>query len=96
MKSGAIRGEQVFLVCHVYNESVMVTTIAILFNNYDYNALSTELNVVKTWAGPVSASQLRIHLTPGLGGGGVGIFCVVLQSFSNHYAATDNSIFFQH
>ena len=22
MKSGAIRGEQVFLVCHVYNESV--------------------------------------------------------------------------
>ena len=43
MKSGAIRGEQVFLVCHVYNESVMVTTIAILFNNYDDNALSTEL-----------------------------------------------------
>ena len=43
MKSGAIRGEQVFLVCHVYNESVMVTTIAILFNNYDYNALSAEL-----------------------------------------------------
>ena len=38
MKSGAIRGEQVFQVCHV-----RVTTIAILFNNYDYNALSTEL-----------------------------------------------------
>ena len=36
MKSGAIRGEQVFQVCHL-------TTIAILFNNYDYNALSTEL-----------------------------------------------------
>ena len=36
MKSGAIRGEQVFQVCHL-------TTIATLFNNYDYNALSTEL-----------------------------------------------------
>ena len=36
MKSGAIRGEQVFQVCHL-------TTIAILFNNYDDNALSTEL-----------------------------------------------------
>ena len=53
MKSGAIRGEQVFQVCPL-------TTIAILFNNYDYNALSTELNVVKTWAGPVSASQLPL------------------------------------
>ena len=59
-KSGAIRGEQVFLVCHVYNESVMVTTIAILFNNYDYNALSSELSGFKTWAGPVSASQLPL------------------------------------
>ena len=38
MKSGAIRGEQVFLVCHV-----MVTIVAILFDNYDYNALSKEL-----------------------------------------------------
>ena len=38
MKSGAIRGEQVFQVCQL-----RVTTIAILFNNYDYNALSTEL-----------------------------------------------------
>ena len=36
MKSGAIRGEQVFQVCPL-------TTIAILFNNYDDNALSTEL-----------------------------------------------------
>ena len=27
---------------------------------------------------------------------GDGIFCVVLQSFSNHYAATDKSIFYQH
>ena len=53
MKSGAIRGEQVFQVCPL-------TTIAILFYNYDYNALSTELNVVKTWAGPVSASQLPL------------------------------------
>ena len=55
MKSGAIRGEQVFQVCHV-----MVTTIAILFNNYDYNALSSELSGFKTWAGPVSASQLPL------------------------------------
>ena len=60
MKSGAIRGEQVFLVCHVYNESVMVTTIAILFNNYDYNALSSELSGFMTWAGLVSASQLPL------------------------------------
>ena len=37
-KSGAIRGEQVFQVCHL-----VVTTLAILFNNYDDNALSTEL-----------------------------------------------------
>ena len=55
MKSGAIRGEQVFQVCHV-----RVTTIAILFNNYDYNALSTELSEIKTWAGPVSASQIPL------------------------------------
>ena len=53
MKSGAIRGEQVFRVCHL-------TTIAILFNNYDYNALSSELSGFKTWAGPVSASQLPL------------------------------------
>ena len=55
MKSGAIRGEQVFQVCHV-----RVTTIAILFNNYDYNALSRELSGFKTWSGPVSASQLPL------------------------------------
>ena len=48
MKSGAIRGEQVFQVCHA------------MIIWYDYNALSTELNVVKTWAGPVSASQLPL------------------------------------
>ena len=59
MKSGAIRGEQVFQVCHVYMESVMVvTTIAILPKNVDDTELSTELSAVKTWAGPVSASQL--------------------------------------
>ena len=55
MKSGAIRGEQVFQVCQL-----RVTTIAILFNNYDYNALSSELSGFKTWAGPVSASQLSL------------------------------------
>ena len=67
MKSGAIRGEQVFLVCHVYNESVMVTTIANLFKNYDYNAMSTDLSGVKTWAGPVGASlyfENTLCLTP--------------------------------
>ena len=31
-----------------------------MFNNYDYNEQSTELSVVKTWAGPVSASQLPL------------------------------------
>ena len=59
-KSGAIRGEQVFPVCHLQRGSHGHHHRHLVFNNYDYNAQSTELSVVKTWAGPVSASQLPL------------------------------------